>query len=185
MSAIVSGGLALAAIAVVWLGFTFNRFIRYRNLMREAWSGVDVQLKRRHDLVPRLVECVKGYRAYEQSVLESLTLARARAGAAQGAVEAGNAETGLTQQMRQFLTVAEAYPDLKASGNFRQLSDSLVETEDQLQYARRYFNGTVRDYNILAESFPSQLVARLSGFKPAAFFEVESSVEKQAPEVKL
>jgi len=177
--------ISIVAVLVVWIGFTFNRFVRQRNLAREAWSGVDVQLKRRHDLIPQLVECVKGYRGYEASVLEKLTQARAQAQIATGALASSQAETGLTQTLRTFLGVAEAYPDLKAGRNFQDLSAALIETVDRLQYARRYYNGTVRDYSILAESFPSQFVARLFGFQPPPYFEVESSLERQVPEVKL
>ena len=176
---------AIPAFVVVWIGFTFNRFTRQRNLTREAWSGVDVQLKRRHDLIPRLVECVKGYKGYEASLLENLAMVRANAQTVKGVSETGKAEQGVTQTLRTLLAVAEAYPDLKAARNFQELSAALIDTEDQLQYARRYYNGTVRDYTILAESFPSRLVAGLFGFRPDGYFEVESSIERQAPEVKL
>jgi len=175
----------IPALVVIWVGFTFNRFIRQRNLTREAWSGVDVQLKRRHDLVPRLVECVKGYKGYEASLLENLAMVRANAQTAKGVAETGKAENDVTQTLRAFLAVAEAYPELKAGRNFQELSAALIDTEDQLQYARRYYNGTVRDYAILAESFPSRLVARLFGFRPGGYFEIQSSIERQAPEVKL
>ena len=179
-------GLAgLAALFVVWLGVAFNRLIRFRNRMREAWSGVDVQLKRRHELVPRLVECVKGYRAHERSLLEDLTLARAHAISAQGAEQAKEAENGLARNLRTVFAVAEAYPDLKANQTFQQLSAALIEVEDQIQYARRYYNGAVRDNNIEVESFPSLIAARLFGFASASFFELESSIERQAPEVKM
>ena len=177
--------IAIVAMLLIWIGFTFNRFVRHRNLAREAWSGVDVQLKRRHDLIPRLVECVKGYRGYEASVLEKLTQARAQARIATGVLASSQAETGVTQTLRTFLGVAEAYPDLKAGRNFQDLSAALIATEDQLQYARRYYNGTVRDYSILAESFPSHSVARLFGFQVPPYFEVESSMDRQVPEVKL
>jgi len=177
--------IAILILAAGWAGFTFNRFIRQRNWMLEAWSGVDVQLKRRYDLVPRLVECVKAYRDFEASVLESLAAARANAGVAKDVSETGKVENGVTQTLRSLLAVAEAYPDLKASRNFQDLSAALIDTEDQLQYARRYYNGTVRDYAILAESFPSSIVAGIFGFRPDGYFEVESSTERQAPEVKL
>ena len=130
--------IAIVAVLLIWIGFTFNRFVRHRNLAQEAWSGVDVQLKRRHDLIPRLVECVKGYRGYEASVLEKLTQARAQAQIAIGALASSQAETGVTQTLRTFLGVVEAYPDLKAGRNFQDLSAALIETEDQLHYARLY-----------------------------------------------
>ena len=178
-------GVGVAATVAVWVGATFNRFIGFRNRLREAWSGIDVQLKRRHDLVPSLVECVRGYRDHERTLLENVTQARSRAVSAQGVAQAGEAETGLARQLRSLFAVAEAYPDLKADQNFRQLSANLVEIEDQLQYARRYYNGVARDFNILAESFPSRLVAALFGFKPAGFFEIESVTERQTPEVRM
>ena len=184
MRAVYGFGFA-AAVAAGWVALVFNRFIRRRNLMREAWSGVDVQLKRRHDLVPRLVDCVKGYRAHEAGVLERVASARAQAQSAQDFAATGAAENDLARGLRGLLAVAEAYPDLKASESFRGLSGALIEIEDQLQYARRYYNGAVRDYNILVEAFPSQLFARLFGFHAEPFFQIESSIEGQAPEVSL
>lgn len=178
-------GMAAAAALLIWLGVTFNRFIRGRNQLREAWSGIDVQLKRRHDLAPRLVACVKGYRDHERAVLENVTAARTLAVQAQGVVQAGQAETALGQNLRSLLAVAEAYPDLKASQTFQQLSTALIELEDQLQYARRYYNGAVRDFNIRVESFPSGLAGRLFGFKAEPFFSIESAGERQAPGVTL
>ena len=176
----------MAVAAALWTVWTFNRLIRRRNLLREAWSGIDVQLKRRHDLIPNLVDCVKGYQAHERSLLEDLTRARAAgAGTWEGAREVSATENSVSRNLRELVAVAEAYPDLKADANFRQLSASLVEVEDNLQYARRYYNGTVRDYNILAESVPSNLLARATGFQSAAFFEVESAMDRNAPEVKL
>jgi LemA protein len=178
-------GIAAGAALLIWLAATFNRFIRGRNQMREAWSGIDVQLKRRHDLAPRLVECVKGYRDYERGILENVTTARSRAVQAQGVEQTGQAETALAQNLRSLIVLAEAYPGLKADQSFQQLSTTLIELEDQLQYARRYYNGAVRDFNTLAESFPSVIVARLFGFKTQPFFSIESAVERQAPGVNL
>ena len=179
------GIAAPAAALAIGLAAVFNRFIRGRNQVREAWSGIDVQLKRRHDLAPRLVECVKGYRDHERDVLENVTAARSRAVRAQGVEEAGQAETALEQNLHSLLAVAEAYPDLKANQTFQQLSAALIELEDQLQYARRYYNGAVRDFNIRVESFPSGLVARLFGFTSQPFFSIESAGERQAPGVRL
>ncbi len=176
---------ALLVLVAAWIGFTFNRFIRLKNLTREAWSGVEVQLKRRHDLIPLLAASVKAYKDYEAAVLEILARIRAAGQAPDDVSKASQAETDVTQTLRTLLAVAEAYPDLKASGNFRQLSEALLDTENQLQYARRYYNGAVRDYAILAETFPSRLVAHLGHFRPQDYFEVESSLERQAPEVKL
>jgi LemA protein len=179
----VSAGIAAGLLA--WMAVVFNGFIRRRNRLREAWSGVDVQLKRRHDLVPELVECVRGYRDHERALLEEVSQARLRAVSAQGADGAAEAEGGLATQLRALLAVVEAYPDLKANQGFQDLRSNLVEIEEQLQYARRYYNGSVRDYNILVESFPSQIIARLFGFKSAAFFEIGSALERQAQVVRL
>jgi LemA protein len=175
----------IAAGLLTWMGVVFNRFIRGRNRLREAWSGVDVQLKRRHDLVPELVECVRGYSSYERTLLEELTQARSQALLAQGATQAGEAEGGLVNRLRSLFAVAEAYPDIKANRSFQDLHANLIEIEDQLQYARRYYNGTVRDYNILVESFPSRIIAHLFGFTSAPFFEIESAAERAAQEVRL
>jgi LemA protein len=174
--------LLASGFSVAW---TYNRLVGRQNQLREAWSGVDVQLKRRHDLIPNLVECVKAYRAHEQTLLENIARTRDLAQAAQGVGNASAAENGLTRDLRSLFAVAEAYPELKADQNFRQLSASLVETEDNLQFARRYYNGSVRDYNNLVQTFPSLLVARGFGFSPAEFFEIETATERTAPEVKL
>lgn len=176
---------AIPVVAAGWVAYTFNRCIRQRNLVREAWSGVDVQLKRRHDLVPRLVDCVKGYKGYEAALLERLAHSRSQAQAVRSVAESGVAEGGLARDVQALLAVAEAYPDLKASQTFLGLSTALIEVEDQIQYARRYYNGTVRDFNTLVESFPSSLVARGFAFRAAEFFEVEASAERNAMEVRL
>lgn len=178
-------GFGLAFLAVVVFAAVFNRFIRGRNRVREAWSGIDVQLKRRHDLIPRLVDCVKGYREHERGILEKVSSSRSDAIRAQGVEQTGKAETELARNLRDLVAVAEGYPDLKANQTFRQLSGTLVELEDQLQYARRYYNGAVRDFNTLVESFPSSLVARLAGFHAQPFFSIENALERQAPEVNV
>ncbi len=177
--------LGISFLLLVYGAWVFNRLVTLRNRLREAWSDVDVQLKRRHDLVPNLVECVKGYRGHEQSLLESLARSRSAAQTTHGVASTGSVENELTKGLRSLFVLAEAYPELKADKNFRQLSASLVETEDTLQYARRFYNGTVRDLNNLVQSFPSMIVAGLCRFQPAEFFEVESATERQAPGVKL
>jgi LemA protein len=182
VSLVVVGLLIAAGVYAVVL---FNQLIGQRNRLREAWSGIDVQLKRRHDLVPNLVTCVQGYRDHEKSVLENLTQARVRAQSAAGIPNASAAENELTRNLRSIFVLAEAYPQLKADQNFRQLSTSLVEIEDNLQYARRFYNGTVRDYNNLVQTFPGLLLAQLFRFAPAEFFEIETATERNAPEVKL
>jgi LemA protein len=173
--------LAAAAYAVL----AYNRLVGLKNQLREAWSGVDVQLKRRHDLIPNLVECVKGYRTHEREVLEAVARERSVAQTAQGITGTSTAENHLTQQLRSLFAVAEAYPELKADQNFRQLSASLVAVENDIQFARRYYNGSVRDLNNLVQTFPSLLVARGFGFREEEFFEIETTNERNAPAVQL
>jgi len=177
------GGVLL--MALVYTGWVYNRLVALQNQLREAWSGVDVQLKRRHDLIPNLVACVRGYRAHEQNVLEAVARERGAAQAAQGISGTAAAENNLTQNLRSLFAVAEAYPDLKADKNFRQLSATLVEVENDIQFARRYYNGSARDLNNLVQTFPSLMVARNFKFAPADFFEIETATERNAPEVKL
>ena len=173
-------GLALTLFVCVWL---YNRLVKARNQMREGWSGIEVQLKRRHDLVPSLVECVKGYQAHEQELLEAVTRERAEAQGARNVEEAGGAERALSRDLVKIMALAENYPELKADEAFRKLMSELVEIEDHLQYARRYYNGSVRDLNNAIESFPSNLIAGAFGFKVAEFFEVETASERLAPDL--
>jgi LemA protein len=175
----------LLVAAVAYTVWTYNRLVGLKNQLREAWSGVDVQLKRRHDLIPNLVECVKGYRTHEREVLESVARERSAAQTAQGISGTSTAENHLTQQLRSLFAVAEAYPELKADQNFRQLSDSLVAVENDIQFARRYYNGSVRDLNNLVQTFPSLLVARGFRFGGEEFFEIETTNERSAPAVRL
>jgi LemA protein len=158
---------------VVWLVWTYNRGVKFRNQQNEAWSAVDVQLKKRHDLVPSLVECVKGYRTHEDKVFRAV------------AAERGKNEAAFVEGVRGLLAVAEDYPELKASENFRNLTTQLVQIEDDLQYARRYYNGSVRDFRNFAESFPTVIVAASFRFAPGEFFEVENVIERDAPGVAL
>ena len=175
--------LAVVVLAGLSVAFLYNRLIRLRHLVEEAWSGIDVQLKRRHDLVPQLVDVVKGYVRHERSLLEDLTRIRGETMKARGPAEAEAAEERLTLSLRPILALAEAYPDLKANTNFLDLQQRLAETEDQLQMARRYFNGTVRNYNILVESFPANILAGLFGFGVKDYFELESATERDVPKV--
>ena len=165
----------------VWGAFTFNRAVRLRNQVNEAWAGIDVQLQRRYELVPNLVATVKGYQQHESSVLERVTRLRGEPGMPMD--RRVTEETGLSRSIGRLFALAENYPDLKASAGFQQLHGSLVEIEDQLQFARRYYNGSVRDNNNLVEGFPSLLIARLFRFQPAAFFEIELASQRQAPEI--
>ena len=171
---------ALIAAAIV-IALAFNRLVRHRNLVREAWSGIDVQLKRRHDLVPSLVESVRGHATFERGVLEDVTRLRGGAPASRALQDGENA---LSAQLRGLLAVVEAYPQLRAGESFLGLQKRLAEVEDHLQMARRYYNGTVRDYNTVVESFPSNLVAGAFGFTLADFFQVESALERAVPEVR-
>ena len=169
--------------ALAWAAWTYNRLIRNRNRVNEAWAGIDVQLQRRYDLVPNLVSTVKGYAGHESKVLDRVT--RLRKEPDMKPAERALHETGLSRSIGSLFALAENYPELKASDGFRQLHASLVEIEEQLQYARRYYNGSVRDHNNLVEGFPSMLVARLFGFFSAAFFEIELASQRAAPEISL
>ena len=170
----------LAAIAII-----FNSFIRKGMLVNEAWSGIDVQLKRRHDLIPNIVEAVRGYKDYERGVLERVTELRASAGTSRDPKERAGLENQITGALKTIFALAEAYPDLKAGEQFLSLQKNLVEIEDEIQLARRYYNGTVRDYNIAVETFPNLLLARLFNFSKKDFFEIETATERNPAEVKL
>jgi LemA protein len=169
--------------AVLWGIRTFNRLVRARNQQAEAWSGIDVQLRKRHDLVPALVEVVKGYSTHEKTVLTEVTEARRQALGTPERTDA--AERQLTEGLRHLFALAESYPQLRADQNFLRLSEDLVAIEDQLQYARRYYNGSVRDFRNLAQTFPQNLVAKAFAFHPAEFFEVDSATERQSPRISL
>lgn len=176
--------LAILAALVVWAMLAYNRLVRLRNQHRTAWADIDVQLQRRHDLVPRLVDVVKGYAAHERATLEAVTELRQQAQAAHGAARQGQAEATLELALGRLIALREAYPDLKANQNFAQLSSALVEVEEHLQYARRFYNGAVRDYNDATQRFPVLLVARGFGFAAAEFFQAESD-SRAAPHVEL
>jgi LemA protein len=173
------------SILALAVGLIFNRLIKYRMLMREAWSGIDVQLKRRHDLIPNILESVKGYMGYEQKLFESVAAIRSKINYAHEVKDKSLAENELSGALKSVFALAEAYPDLKANKSFLGLQQSLIEVEDQIQLARRYYNGTVRNNNILVESFPANLVAGMFNFKTAEFFEIEFATERIAPEVKF
>ena len=176
---------ALAFGVLLFAVWAFNRLVRGRNQMREGWSGIEVQLKRRHDLVPGLVECVKGMRDHERELLEEVVRERSAARAAEGPAAAGGAESELGAGIGKIVALAEAYPELKADRQFRKLMTELVGIEDQIQYSRRYYNGSVRDMNNVVESFPTNLVAGMGGFVRGEFFEVENVGERQVVEVGL
>ena len=155
-------------------------------MIKNAWSNVDIELKRRYDLIPNLVETVKGYAAHERDVLQRLTEARSRAAASTGSPESqAKDENELVRALRQTFLVIEAYPDLKANHNFLKLQQELINTEDRIQAARRYFNGNVKDFNNLVQMFPSMLIARTFNFAPAEFFEIEDTRQREAVEINL
>lgn len=163
--------LLLVVALLAWAVVAYNRLVRLRNQWRNAWADVDVQLQRRHDLVPQLVSTVGAYARHEQATLDAVTALRAKAMATRAPAELGAVEAELEQALGRLVAVVEAYPDLKANRNFLQLQRDLVEVEETLQYARRYFNGAVRDYNTAIERVPDLFVARTFGFGPAEFFQ--------------
>ncbi len=175
--------LILGSLVLLWGVILFNQLVRRRNLVLEGWSGIDVQLKRRANLIPNLIETVKGYMGHERALLSRLAELRARSIAAGEPGERGPLEGALSQALGRLFAIAEAYPELKADGVYRQLQDDLAEIEEQIQLSRRYYNGATRELNIAVESFPSNLVARLFGFDQAEFFEIEDATDRAVPEV--
>lgn len=177
--------LALLLALALFVAFTYNSLARLRLLAANAWADIDVQLKRRHDLVPALVGAVKGHAGYERGTLEAVVEARNRAASAAGPAAAGAAEGALTRSVRQLIALAEAYPDLKAGESFLALQRSLTDIEDHLQNARRYYNAVVRDLNTKVAQFPTNLVAGALGIGPAEFFGLDDSAEAAPPPVDL
>ncbi|PKN42381.1 MAG: hypothetical protein CVU60_06760 [Deltaproteobacteria bacterium HGW-Deltaproteobacteria-18] len=177
--------LALAVAILLWVILLYNSLVRMRNMVQEAWSGIDVQLKRRTDLIPNLVSTVKGYAEHEKGTLEEVIRLRGVAQNAQGVGETAQAQGLLGAALGKLFALAENYPDLKANANFAQLQASLSEIEEQVQLARRYYNGAVRNLNIAVESFPSNLIAGRFGFEKAEFFELESPSERAVPKVEF
>jgi LemA protein len=180
--AVVVPVLVLGGIVVAM----YNSLVRGRNHVREAWAGIDTELKRRYDLIPNLVETVKGYAAHERTVLERVVEARTRAVASTGSpAEQAKDENMLVQALRQLFALREGYPELKANHNFLALQGQLAETEDRIQAARRLYNGNVREYNNRCEMFPTNMLASMFHFEKGEFFEIESAVERAAPTVDL
>jgi LemA protein len=174
---------AIAAVIVVYLIVVFNRLVRQRNVVREGWSGIDVQLKRRTDLVPNLVEAVKGYASHERSLFEEIASRRAASVAASDVGGQANAERALSGSIGKLMVVAESYPDLKANQNFLELQKQLSDIEDTIQMARRYYNGAARNLNISIQSFPDVIVARMLGFREEPYFELADRAEAAAPQL--
>lgn len=187
-----SGGLialivivAIILIVGLWYVATRNGIIASRNRVDESWSGIDVQLKRRHDLVPNLVETVKGYATHEQQVFENVTDARAKAIASSGVQDTAAAETQLTRAMADLRAVAENYPDLRATENFQQLSRNLSELEDEIQASRRIYNSNTQAYNTKIQQFPASIVANQGGFTAREYFEITDATERETPSVNF
>ena len=180
--------LAIIVIAGFFLVAMYNRLVTLRQRVREAWSDIDVQLKRRYDLIPNLVETVKGYAAHEKGVFESVTQARANAiaaGATGSPEQRAQAENILTGALRSVFAVAEAYPQLQASQNFRDLQENLTATEDKIAFPRRFYNGNVRDYNTGLQTFPTNILAGMFGFTAEQYFELADAKEREAPKVSF
>ncbi len=176
--------IILIAIIILYPIFTYNAFIRLRNRVKEAASDIEVQLKRRYDLIPNVIETVKGYAAHEKQVFENVTAARARAIAAEGFQEKAKAEEALSNTLKTLFAVAENYPELKANANFLDLQRELADTENKIQAARRFYNSVVLDLNTKIESFPSNIIAKMFKFQPAEFFEAEET-EKEPIKVQF
>ena len=179
--------LIIVAAVGVWAVIVYNGLVKLRVLGDNAWSDIDVQLKRRHDLIPNVVEVVKGHAGYERGTLERVVEARTAAvGAnAQGPEARGEAEGALSQALGRLFALAESYPDLKAGASYRQLQQTLVEVEDAIQNARRYYNAVVRDFNTAAQRFPSNILAGIFGFKAREYFHLETAAEAAVPDVQL
>jgi LemA protein len=177
--------IVLVVLLAIYALVTFNGLVRLRNQAEEAFSDIDVQLKRRHDLIPNLVETVKGYAAHERQTFENVTAARANAVAATGPQEQAQAENALSGALRQLFAVAENYPDLKASQNFLELQNELTDTEDKIQASRRFYNMTVRDLNVKVQQFPSSVVARFANAQEREFFELDEPGDRAVPAVSF
>jgi LemA protein len=181
--------LIILVALVVLVGVIYilmrNSIIASRNRVDEAWSGIDVQLKRRHDLIPNLVEAVKGYATHERETFEKVTQARAGAMQAEGVQQTAQAESALTQALGGLRVVAEQYPELRATENFQQLQNQLSELEDEIQAARRIYNSNVQSYNTKIQQFPMSIVANQGGFTDREFFEIADDSEREAPQVSF
>jgi LemA protein len=179
---VVLGIIVLVALILV---FAYNGMVKARNKVDESWSGIDVQLKRRHDLIPNLVETVKGYAAHEKEVFENVSAARSAAISAQGPAQQAQAETALTGALGRLFAVAEAYPQLRAAESFTQLQQELANTEDQIAAARRIYNGNVQAYNTKIQVFPNSLLAGPFGFSRREFFEIEDPADREPVKVSF
>ena len=177
--------LIIVGVLILWLIAVYNGLIRLKNRVDEAWSDIDVQLKRRYDLIPNLMETVKGYMKHEEGVLTKVTQARTQAMQAKGVEEKGKAENMLSDTLKSLFAVAENYPDLKASQNFLQLQDEITDTENKIQASRRFYNGQVRDFNTKIQVFPNNLVAGMLKFQAEDFFAIEDEKQRENVQVKF
>ena len=175
----------ILGIEIIWFVALYNGFIKLVNRVKEAWADIDVQLKRRYDLIPNLVETVKGYATHENAAFENVTKARAMALGAQTVEEKGKADNQVKEALKSIFAVAEAYPQLRAVESFVNLQNELSDTENKIQAARRFYNGNVRDLNIKTDSFPSNMVAKMFNFQKAEFFELEEDAAKEPVKVKF
>ena len=177
--------LAIILVLVVFLVFLYNSLVALKNKVKEAWADIDTQLKRRYDLIPNIVETVKGYMGHEKSTLEKVTELRTKAIQSQNFTEKAEAENMLSETLKSLFAVAENYPDLKANQNFLDLQNTLKEVEEHLQLSRRYYNGTVRDYNTKLQVFPNNLIAKQFGFTESEFFETKEEKQREAVQVSF
>ena len=180
---LVVGGILL--LLVIWFVAMYNGLVNWRNQVRNSWSQIDVQLKRRYDLIPNLVETVKGYAKHEKEVFENVTKARAACLSAQGAAEQGKAENFLSQTLKSLFAVSENYPELKANENFMQLQEELTATENRISFARQHYNDSVMRFNSMTQRIPTNIVASMGGFQPEEFFEIEEPAERENVKVSF
>lgn len=177
--------IGVPVLIVLWFVGVYNSLVRRRVQVQDAWAQIDVQLKRRYDLIPNLVNAVKGYMGHERTVLENVTRARQQAVDVSGIADKAQAENILTQALRQLFAVAENYPDLKANQNFLQLQEEISSTENKIAFSRQFYNDTVRDYNTGLQVFPQSLVAGMFSFRSKPFFELEDAAQREAPQVQF
>ena len=177
--------LGILGVVIIWFIAIYNGFVRLVNRVREAWADIDIQLKRRYDLIPNLVETVKGYAAHEREDFEKVTEARTKALGAQTVQEKGEANNMLSSALKSIIAIAEAYPQLRAVESFAKLQDELADTENKIEAARRFYNTNVRDLNIKTETFPSNIIAKMFNFQKQEFFQLEESEAREPVKIKF
>jgi len=177
--------ISLAVLIIVYFIYIYNYLIRLRTMLEEAWSGIDVQLQKRYDLIPNIVKVVQGYAAHEKNLFESITRLRSKGMEATNVYDQETAEVGLSKALGSLFVVVENYPELKANQNFLELQKELSLVENDLQRARRYYNGSVRNYNILIEQFPSKIVAYAANHRQREFFDIKNETERAVPDVNF